>query len=143
MRDWLHVRDHARGLIAALTRGTPGATYLFGARSERTNLQVAAAVCEAMDRARPDGAPHDRLIRHVQDRPGHDRRYAIDPTAAETELDWRPDTTFEEGIRATADWYLANEPWTRTVLDGSDDLPRLGTAQAANGSNAANEGATS
>ncbi|MEX2501145.1 MAG: dTDP-glucose 4,6-dehydratase [Trueperaceae bacterium] len=130
VRDWLHVRDHARGLTAAVQRGTPGTTYLFGARTERTNLQVAEAVCEAMNELHPDRAPHDRRIRHVDDRPGHDRRYAIDPSAAETELDWRPESTFRDGIRATIDWYLRNEAWTRTVLDGSDDLPRLGTAIA-------------
>jgi len=128
VRDWLHVHDHAEGLISALEHGTPGATYLFGGRNERTNIDVVRAICEVLDQALPQGAPHERLIEHVQDRPGHDVRYAVDPSDAETELGWRPETPFEQGLRATVHWYLDNADWVDTVLADRYDLGRQGLA---------------
>ena len=128
VRDWLHVHDHAEGLISALEHGTPGVTYLFGGRNERTNIDVVRAICEVLDQARPLGAPHERLIEHVQDRPGHDVRYAVDPSDAETELGWRPETPFEQGLRATVHWYLDNGEWVDTVLADRYDLGRQGLA---------------
>jgi dTDP-glucose 4,6-dehydratase len=126
VRDWLHVEDHARGLIAALERGVPGRTYLFGGRAERTNLEVVRAICAALDDLRPGGAPHAELVRHVEDRPGHDVRYAIDPGDAERELDWRPATPFEQGLNATVRWYLEHVDWARTVRADRYDLERHG-----------------
>ena len=125
VRDWLHVDDHARGLVAALERGTPGATYLFGGRNERRNLEVVQQVCRLLDDAHPDGAPHANRIEHVPDRPGHDVRYAVDPTRAETDLGWRPTVAFEEGLRTTVDWYRTHPAWVDAVRDGYD-LERQG-----------------
>ncbi|MDR9392424.1 MAG: dTDP-glucose 4,6-dehydratase [Trueperaceae bacterium] len=125
VRDWLHVEDHARGLLLALERGTPGRTYLFGGRTERTNLDVVRRVCAALDDAHPGGAPHAERIAHVPDRPGHDRRYAVDPTRAETDLGWRAEVPFEDGLRATVAWYLANGAWVDAVR-GGDALDRRG-----------------
>ena len=126
VRDWLHVHDHAEGLISALEHGTPGATYLFGGRNERTNIDMVRAICEVLDQARPQGAPHERLIEHVRDRPGHDVRYAVDPSDAESELGWRPRTPFEEGLRATVHWYLDNAKWLEEVHGRERSLDRLG-----------------
>ncbi|MDZ7800825.1 MAG: dTDP-glucose 4,6-dehydratase [Trueperaceae bacterium] len=126
VRDWLHVRDHARGLIAALERGGPGATYLFGARNEHDNLTLVRMLCDLLDELRPSGAPHRELIEFVEDRPGHDLRYAIDPARAERELDWRPDTRFEDGLRETVRWYLDHEAWVEEILAGEHELGRRG-----------------
>ena len=131
VRDWLHVSDHARGLIAALDHGQPGRTYLFGARNERTNLELVQAICRGLDGARPDAAPHADRIRHVTDRPGHDRRYAVDPSAAERELGWAPTVSFDEGLVATVAWYLRKDAWVRSVLEGRYDLSRQGLADGA------------
>ncbi len=116
VRDWIWVDDHADGVHAALTHGKPGATYLFGGESERTNLAVVHAICDILD-ARI-GGDHRRLIQHVTDRPGHDARYAIDTTAAREQLPWQPTVTFEEGLAATVDWYLSNDDWLQRVKDG-------------------------
>ncbi len=126
IRDWIHVDDHARGLIAMLERGRVGETYLFGARAERTNMQVVKALCAACDAVRPQNAPHDKLITFVADRPGHDRRYAIDPTKAETELGWTPAQDFESALQDTVRWYLDNEAWWRPIQDGGYRGERLG-----------------
>jgi dTDP-glucose 4,6-dehydratase len=126
VRDWLHVEDHARALVAILERGRPGETYNVGARSERTNKQVVGEICAIFDRLRPDQAPHARLITPVTDRPGHDRRYAIDPTKIETELGWRPQVAFEEGLEATVRWYLGNESWWQPLRDNVYGGQRLG-----------------
>ncbi|KAB2848036.1 MAG: dTDP-glucose 4,6-dehydratase [Hyphomicrobiaceae bacterium] len=111
IRDWLYVEDHARALILILRRGRIGETYNVGGRNEQTNLGVVERICDLMDELQPDGAPHRRLITFVADRPGHDRRYAIDATKLETELGWRARETFATGIERTVRWYLANEAW--------------------------------
>ena len=111
VRDWIHVDDHCRGIVAALERGRAGHVYNFGGAAERTNLQV---VHTLLDRV---GRSHD-LIRFVTDRPGHDRRYAIDFSKARTELVWQPDMTFEAGLDSTVSWYEGNEPWWRRVQSG-------------------------
>ncbi len=129
-RDWIHVEDHARGLVAVLERGRIGETYLLGGRAVRNNLAVVEALCAAFDRLRPEGAPHARLITFVADRPGHDRRYAIDPSKAEAELGWRPTKVFEEALEETVRWYLANEAWWRPIREGRYTGERLGLQKA-------------
>jgi dTDP-glucose 4,6-dehydratase len=113
VRDWLHVEDHARGLRMVLERGRVGESYNFGGRCERTNLAVVEQICGILDRLRPraGGAVHRDLIRFVPDRPGHDRRYAMDPTKAERELGWSPQIGFDQGLEATVHWYLDNRGW--------------------------------
>ena len=125
-RDWIHVEDHAKGLVAVLERGRIGETYLLGGRAVRNNLAVVKALCAAFDRLRPQGAPHEQLISFVADRPGHDRRYAIDCTKAETELGWRPQKTFEQALEETVAWYLGNEGWWRPIREGRYKGERLG-----------------
>jgi dTDP-glucose 4,6-dehydratase len=111
VRDWLYVDDHAEGLINLLSRGRPGEKYNFGGDSERTNLDVVELICDVLDKMIP-GKPTTRsLIRFVQDRPGHDLRYAIDASKAHRELGWRPSTSFEEGIAETVRWYLESRVW--------------------------------
>ena len=129
-RDWIHVEDHARGLVAVLERGRIGETYLLGGRAVRNNLAVVKALCAAFDRLRPEGGPHERLITFVTDRPGHDRRYAIDPSKAEAELGWAPSKSFEEALEATIRWYLDNEAWWRPIREGRYTGERLGLAKA-------------
>ncbi|MFC7737008.1 dTDP-glucose 4,6-dehydratase [Roseomonas sp. GCM10028921] len=126
VRDWLFVEDHVRALVAAVTRGLPGQTYNIGGRAERTNLAVVNAICDTLDRLRPASRPRRELITLVADRPGHDRRYAIDPAKAETELGWRSSVTFEEGIERTIAWYLDNEAWWRPLRDKVYSGERLG-----------------
>ena len=126
-RDWIHVEDHARGLVAVLERGRVGQTYLLGGRAVRNNLAVVHALCAAFDRLLPEAAPHDRLIRFVTDRPGHDRRYAIDPGKAEVELGWAPTKHFEAALEETVRWYLDNEAWWRPI-QGRYKGERLGLA---------------
>jgi dTDP-glucose 4,6-dehydratase len=125
VRDWLYVEDHARALEMILMRGRVGESYNVGARSERTNLQVVEAVCDVLDRRKPHGRYRD-LIEFVADRPGHDRRYAIDPAKIERELGWRASESFESGIEKTVDWYLANENWWRPIRDRTYRGERLG-----------------
>jgi dTDP-glucose 4,6-dehydratase len=124
VRDWLHVEDHARGLLDAAWRGVPGATYLFGGRAERSNASLVDTLCRLLDERRPAAAPHARLIRFVRDRPGHDARYAIDPSDTERELGWRARHDHATALADTVDWYLANETWWRSRL--RDGLPRRG-----------------
>jgi dTDP-glucose 4,6-dehydratase len=121
VRDWLFVDDHCSAIAAALERGRAGETYNIGGRSERTNLQVVTAICNVIDELRPqaDGRPHAELVKHVADRPGHDRRYAIDDRKIESELGWQPAVGFEQGIRSTIEWYLANADWVESVTSGS------------------------
>jgi dTDP-glucose 4,6-dehydratase len=126
VRDWLFVDDHARALVAAVERGRPGETYCIGGRSERRNLQVVEAVCDALDARRPAPRPRRELIRFVADRPGHDRRYAIDPSKAERELGWRAREGFESGLARTVEWFLANEWWWRPLRERRYAGERLG-----------------
>lgn len=128
VRDWLYVDDHARALELVLTTGAVGESYNVGGREERTNLEVVEAICDALDERRPlpGGEPRRSLIRFVTDRPGHDRRYAIDPSKIERELGWRADKTFESGMNATIDWFLENEWWWGPIRSGSYAGERLG-----------------
>ncbi|MDR4306183.1 dTDP-glucose 4,6-dehydratase [Chelatococcus sambhunathii] len=131
VRDWLHVEDHARALALVLERGRPGATYLVGARCERDNLSVVRLICDLLDARAPTlGFPRRDLIRFVEDRPGHDLRYAIDPSLLEQELGWRPRHDFDTGLAATVDWYLANRDWWAPLVadDGDGALVRRGRA---------------
>ncbi len=130
VRDWLYVDDHARALVLIMNTGKPGRSYNVGGNEERNNLEVVAAVCGILDELRPaaDGRPYVELIEHVSDRPGHDHRYAIDATRIKEELGWEPRETFASGMFKTVEWYLANQAWVNTVLEGSYDGGRLGTA---------------
>ncbi|MCA0425471.1 MAG: dTDP-glucose 4,6-dehydratase [Proteobacteria bacterium] len=126
VRDWLYVEDHARALDLIVSRGAPGRTYNVGGRNEKRNIDVVTMICDHLDRLKPDGAPHRRLITPVADRPGHDMRYAIDATRLETELGWRAEETFETGLEKTIRWYLANEWWWRPLRDKVYAGERLG-----------------
>ena len=111
VRDWIHVDDHALALQAVVRRGRPGETYLIGSRSERRNLELVHALCAILDELQPAGAPHNRLVTFVTDRPGHDARYAIDPSKCERELGWLPQVSLAAGLRQTVQWYLDNRDW--------------------------------
>jgi len=127
VRDWLHVEDHAEALLLVLTRGQPGRSYNIGGGNEARNIDLVRRICALMDARRPEGAPHDRLITFVPDRPGHDARYAIDATRIRDELGWRPSVTLDQGLERTVDWYLANEGWWRPLLNRQGVGRRLGT----------------
>jgi dTDP-glucose 4,6-dehydratase len=130
-RDWLHVEDHVRALALVAERGRPGRSYIIGGRAPRTNIAVVQAVCDLLDElAPPLAAPRRSLITFVADRPGHDRRYAIDPTRIETELGWRAAETFESGLRRTVEWYLAHEGWWRPLRERVYAGERLGLVAA-------------
>ena len=119
VRDWLYVRDHCSAIRAVLAAGRPGETYNIGGCNEMTNREIVHAVCALLDELRPSAeGPYARLITHVKDRPGHDRRYAIDAGKIERELGWRPTETFATGIRKTVQWYLANPDWVANVQSG-------------------------
>ena len=126
VRDWLYVEDHADALIHVLTRGEVGRSYNIGGENEAQNIQIVRTICSLLDQHRPDGAPHDQLIEFVTDRPGHDMRYAIDPTRIRLELGWRPSVTLEQGLEKTVDWYLANEDWWRPLLQADGVGTRVG-----------------
>lgn len=142
IRDWLYVEDHARALYKVVTEGQIGETYNIGGYNEKQNIEVVETICEILDELRPitDAAPvgagHARdsdisssyksLITYVTDRPGHDRRYAIDASKIAKELNWQPEETFESGIRKTVQWYLDNQQWCKNVQDGSYQRERLG-----------------
>lgn len=133
VRDWLFVEDHARALQAVLERGEAGGSYNIGGEAERTNLQVVHEVCDHMDRHRPQGpGRHRDLIAFVPDRPGHDRRYAMDFSKAERALAWRPQESFETGIEKTVRWYLDNAWWWEPILQGRYAGERLGLSAADN-----------
>jgi dTDP-glucose 4,6-dehydratase len=121
VRDWLYVGDHCAALRLVLERGTPGETYNVGGRNERSNAEVVETICQILDELRPGSqhCPHKQLIRFVKDRPGHDRRYAIDATKLERELGWRATETFSTGLRKTVEWYLENSAWVEDVLSGA------------------------
>lgn len=118
IRDWLYVEDHARALRLVLERGRLGQTYNIGGWNEKTNLEVVQSICAILDDLRPQGEPHSRLITYVADRPGHDKRYAIDATKLARELGWKPQETFETGLRKTVEWYLQNTDWVQGVTSG-------------------------
>jgi len=130
VRDWLYVEDHARALAAILERGRPGETYNVGGRNEQRNIDVVRRICAIMDELRPAGAPHDRLITFVADRPGHDLRYAIDATKLETELGWRAQETFDTGIEKTVQWYLDRRDWWEPLRNRVYRGERLGLIPA-------------
>jgi dTDP-glucose 4,6-dehydratase len=127
VRDWLYVEDHAKALALVLARGRSGETYNVGARNERTNIQVVREICDLLDRMEPASTgPRHRLISFVDDRPGHDHRYAIDPTKVERELGWRADESFETGLQKTVRWYLDHRAWWREILDRGYQARRIG-----------------
>lgn len=122
VRDWIHVADHARGVLLALEEGTPGESYCFGGRSERRNLEVVEAICDELEKLVPRAGGYRELITFVEDRKGHDWRYAIDDTKAERELGFKREfRSFESGLRSTIRWYLENQAWVRTVLAHDSD----------------------
>ncbi len=125
-RDWLYVTDHCSALVRVLEAGRPGRTYNIGGNAERTNLDVVETLCDLLDRRVPGDRPRRELIRFVTDRPGHDRRYAIDATRIRDELDWTPAMDFSTGLERTVDWYLAHRDWWRRIQDGSYRGERLG-----------------
>lgn len=126
VRDWLYVDDHARALALILDRGVVGETYNIGGRNERTNLQVVETICREIDKRGVLPESRMNLLKFVADRPGHDRRYAIDASKLETDLGWRAKETFETGLSATIDWYLANDWWWRSLRADGHGLERLG-----------------
>lgn len=128
VRDWLYVGDHCAAIRRVLEAGRVGETYNVGGDAERQNLDVVKAICALLDQRQPlaDGRARESLITFVADRPGHDRRYAIDASKLKGELGWAPTVTFEEGIAITVDWYLENQQWVKRVLDGSYRLERIG-----------------
>jgi dTDP-glucose 4,6-dehydratase len=130
VRDWLFVGDHCSAIRMVLEKGRVGETYNVGGDAERQNIEVVETICRLLDQRRPraDGKPRASQISFVADRPGHDRRYAIDASKLKNELGWRPQHTFEQGIAETVDWYLDNQDWVKRVLDGSYRLQRIGTA---------------
>jgi dTDP-glucose 4,6-dehydratase len=130
VRDWLFVGDHCSAIRRVLEAGRVGETYNVGGNAERENIEVVRAICRLLDAKRPlpDGRARESLITFVADRPGHDRRYAIDASRIENELGWSPTVTFEQGIERTVDWYLEHQPWVDRVLDGSYRLERIGHA---------------
>ncbi|MBO9882660.1 dTDP-glucose 4,6-dehydratase [Xanthomonas sp. D-109] len=128
VRDWLFVGDHCEAIRTVLAKGKVGETYNIGGNSEKQNIEVVQAICALLDARRPreDGKPRASQITYVADRPGHDRRYAIDASKLKNELGWEPHYTFEQGIALTVDWYLSHQDWVQGVLDGSYRLERMG-----------------
>ncbi|KPQ06622.1 MAG: dTDP-glucose 4,6-dehydratase RfbB [Rhodobacteraceae bacterium HLUCCA12] len=129
VRDWLFVEDHARALLLVVQEGANGRSYNIGGESEIANIDLVHRICAILDRRRPGNAPHDRLIEFVADRPGHDLRYAIDPSRIRDELGWRPSVALDEGLERTVDWYLANEAWWRPLQARQGIGERLGTGR--------------
>jgi dTDP-glucose 4,6-dehydratase len=121
VRDWLYVEDHCRAIRTVLARGRLGETYNIGGRSEKKNLEIVRTVCKLLDQLRPNDrvVPHEKLVAFVKDRPGHDRRYAMDTHKIERELGWHPQETFESGMEKTVRWYLEHDDWVRDVTSGS------------------------
>lgn len=133
IRDWLYVEDHARALDVIASRGLPGEKYNVGGGNERRNIDVVRAICRILDRLRPRAKPHETLIAFVEDRPGHDARYAIDATKLKTELGWTARENFETGVEKTIRWYLDNEWWWRPLRDKVYAGERLGLIDAGRG----------
>ncbi len=130
IRDWLYVDDHARALITIVEKGRCGETYNVGGRNERTNLDVVHRICDLLDEKTPTDKSRRELIKFVSDRPGHDRRYAIDATKLETELGWRAQETFETGIARTVQWYLDNDWWWKPIREAGHGSKRLGLVKS-------------
>jgi dTDP-glucose 4,6-dehydratase len=130
IRDWLYVEDHAKALALVVERGRPGETYNIGGRNERANLLVVQTICDLLDRLEPSakGTRH-QLISFVADRPGHDRRYGIDASKLENDLDWRAEETFETGLAKTVQWYLDNRPWWQAILQRGYRAERVGLSE--------------
>ena len=126
VRDWLYVEDHADALLNVVAKGELGRTYNIGGENEATNLELVNMICALLDDLRPADKPYADLITFVADRPGHDQRYAIDPTRIRNELKWRPSVTLEQGLRKTVEWYLANEDWWRALQNRDGVGTRLG-----------------
>ena len=128
VRDWLYVEDHVRALQAVFERGQPGRTYNVGGNNQKRNIEVVTAVCGILDRLAPreDGKPYAGQIAHVADRPGHDKRYAIDASRMRDELEWVPRETFESGIEKTVRWYLENRAWWQTIVNEHEAARRRG-----------------
>jgi len=126
VRDWLYVEDHADALLTVLQNGAPGRSYNIGGENEVSNIDLVHQICAVLDEKRPGNRPYSRQISFVSDRPGHDARYAIDPTRIATELGWRPSVTLAEGLEKTVQWYLDNEDWWRALQDRDGVGQRLG-----------------
>lgn len=128
VRDWLYVDDHARALVAVLRQGKVGQTYNIGGHNEKSNIEVVETLCALLDELVPDSphCPHKSLVTFVTDRPGHDHRYAIDAGKIQRELGWKPEETFETGLRKTVEWYLANQNWCEKALADRYSGERLG-----------------
>ncbi len=126
VRDWLYVEDHADALLTVLEKGALGRTYNIGGENEATNIDLVKTICSLLDELRPGDKPYASLITFVTDRPGHDLRYAIDPTRIRNELNWRPSVTLEEGLRKTVQWYLDNETWWQALQNRQGVGERLG-----------------
>ena len=129
IRDWLYVGDHCSAIRRVLEAGRVAETYNVGGNAERENIVVVKTICGLLDTRQPlaDGRTRESLITYVKDRPGHDRRYAIDSSKLQSELGWRPSQTFDSGMAQTVDWYLEHQPWVQRVLDGSYRMERLGS----------------
>jgi dTDP-glucose 4,6-dehydratase len=127
VRDWLYVEDHADALLCVVQKGAVGRSYNIGGENEKTNIDLVRTICSILDRLRPADAPYADLITYVTDRPGHDMRYAIDPTRIRDELGWRPSVTVDEGLEKTVAWYLGNEDWWRALQNRDGVGERLGT----------------
>ena len=127
VRDWLYVEDHADALLTVLTKGAVGRSYNIGGENEVRNIDLVHKICTLLDEMQPTGAPHARLITFVTDRPGHDARYAIDPSRIREELGWRPSVTLDEGLRKTVRWYLENSQWWQPLLTRQGVGMRLGS----------------
>ena len=132
IRDWLYVEDHARALYKVLTEGGIGKTYNIGGHNEKQNIEVVQTICAILDDLVPKTGNYADQITYVADRPGHDRRYAIDAAKIHNDLSWEPEETFETGLRKTVKWYLANQAWCKNVQDGSYQRERLGTLDGGN-----------
>ena len=126
VRDWLHVEDHCDGILLALRKGRPGERYNIGGSNERTNVEIIDAICDILDQVCPERVGHRALKTFVPDRPGHDRRYAVDSTKIHRELGWTPGHTFQSGLRETVTWYLEHGDWCKAVQSGRYDRQRLG-----------------
>ncbi|KFI28475.1 dTDP-glucose 4,6-dehydratase [Haematobacter missouriensis] len=127
VRDWLYVEDHADALLLVVQKGEIGRSYNIGGENEAKNIDLVRMICRILDEKHPEGAPHEQLITFVSDRPGHDLRYAIDPSRIREELGWRPSVTLEQGLEKTVQWYLDNKPWWQALQDRAGVGQRLGT----------------